>query len=316
MAHAAIERFKALESAFFETTKRSERLSARFAAAACLSAEDDVPTLVRRSLRERDAIAQQISRWKAPSGALRLVYGAALAASRRDGGGLVKMIDALAAERKRRGGRSLSAGGARAALILVCAGGSYSQAGMFYDVLEEIAAPWWRRRPAEEEGFAAIMTAAGETPATAAERLARAEMSLKAAGAPRSIMSTSRFDVAVANPRVDDFTSAWTALSIAVRQRRGLLRRASWAGIATLAAQVEDGSQAGDALVEADRFVQEHRPRVNGMAAGRLAVRLAAVMTGVRSPGGAAVDLAAILAAQAAVIATTTAATAAVVVAT
>jgi hypothetical protein len=316
MAHEAIERFKALETAFFEATRKSERLSARFAAAACLTADDDEATLVRRSLREREAIAQLRSRWKAPSGSMRLVYGAALASARRDGGGLVKMIEALETERKRRGGRRLSVGGARAALILICAGGSYSQAGMFYDVLEEIAAPWWRRRASDEEGYAAIMTAAGETPATAAERLERSEQALKAAGAPRSIVATSKFEIAVANPRIDDFTSAWTALSIAVRQRRGLLRRATWAGIATLAAQVEDGSQAGDALIEADRFVQSHRPRVNGMAAGRLAVRLAATMTGVRSPGGAAVDLAAILAAQAAIIAATTASTAAVVAAT
>ncbi|WP_420431106.1 hypothetical protein [Hyphobacterium sp.] len=316
MAHAAIERFKALESAFFNATKKSERLQARFSAAACLNADDDPATLVRRTLRERDAISQQLSRWKAPSGSMRLVYGAALAASRRDGGGLVKMMEALSAERKRRGGRSLSNGGARAALILVCAGGTYAQAGMFYDVLEEIAAPWWRRRPAEEEGYAAIMTAAGETPATARDRLERAERALRTAGAPRSIHATSKFEIAVANPRVDDFTSAWTALSIAVRQRRGLLRRASWSGIAALAAQVDDGSRAADALNEADHFVQEHRPRVNSMAAGRLAVRLAATMTGIRTPAGAAIDLAAILAAQAALIAATTATTAAVVAAT
>lgn len=313
MAHEAIDRFKALETAFFENTKKSERTQARFAAAACLNAEDDPATLVRRSMRERDAINQERSGWRSPSTSMRLVYGAALAASKRDGGGLIRMMEALETERKRRGGRSLSSGGATAALVMMCAGGSFSQAGMFFDVLEEIAAPWWRRTPASEESYAAIMTAAGETPATARDKLDKARTTMLTAGVPRSAIRACLYEVAVADPRADDFVSAWTSLSVAARQRSGLQRRATWAGLATLAAQVEDGSDAGDALVHADEFVQAHRPRVSGLAAGRLAVRLATTMTGLRSPCGAAADYAAILAAQAAMIAATTAATAAVV---
>ncbi|MEE2525413.1 hypothetical protein V0U79_03470 [Hyphobacterium sp. HN65] len=316
MTHAAIERFKALETAFFENTKRSERTQARFAAAACLNADDDPATMVRRALRERDAINQERSGWRSPSTSLRLVYGAALASARKDGGGLIRMMEALETERKRRGGRSLSSGGAPAALVMMCAGGSFSQAGMFYDVLSEISAPWWRRTPASEESYAAIMTATGEIPATAMDRLDKAKNTLRTARVPRSAFNTCLYEVAVADPRTDDFVSAWMSLNVAARQRSGLQRRATWAGLATLAAQVEDGSQAGDALVQADEFVQAHRPRITSIAAGRLTVRLAASMTGLKSPGGAAADYAAVLAAQAAMIAATTAATAAVVAAT
>lgn len=315
MAHAAIEEYRTLESAFFDTTKKSERMSARFAAAACLGAKDPPATLVRRTLRERDAINASRSGWHSPSTAMRLVYGAALAASNRDGGGLVKMMETLKAERKRRGGRSLSSGGAPAALVMLCAGGSYAQASMFYDILEEVAAPWWRRYPPAEETYAAMMAAGNETPATALSRLEKARKTLATAGVPKSAHNKCVFDVAIAHPRTDDFTSAWTALNVAVQQQRGLRQRAGWAGLATLAAQVEDGSDAGDALLEADAFVRSLRPRVSSMVAGRLAVRLAATMTGLRTPAGAAADYAAILAAQAAMIAATTAATTAAVVA-
>lgn len=315
MAHSAIEEYRTLESAFFGATKKSERMSARFAAAACMGSGETPDTLVRRTLREREAINALKSGWRSPSTSMRLVYGAALAASKRDGGGLVKMMDTLAGERKRRGGRSLSSAGAPAALVMLCAGGSYAQASMFFDILEEIAAPWWRRNPPAEETYAAMMAAGNETPATARDRLEKARRTLATAGVPGSARSKCEFDVAIANPRTDDFTSAWTSLNIAVQQHRGLRQRASWAGLATLAAQVEDGSEAGDALLQTDTFVRALRPRVASMVSGKLAVRLATAMTGLRTPAGAAADYAAILAAQAAMIAATTAATSAAVVA-
>ncbi len=308
MAHDAILRFGALQDAFFNATKRSERSQARFCAAACLDADDAPETLVRRTLREREAINQQRSTWRSPSTSLRLVYGAALAAAHRDGGGLVKMMETLENERKRRGGRSLSSAGAPVALVMLCAGASYSQAGMFFDILEAIAAPWWRRNAAAEETYAAMMTAAGETPDTALERLERADRNLASAGVPKGPRSEARFQIAVPDPKTDDFTSAWTALNVAVQQRRGLRHRATWIGLALLAAQVEDGSDAGDALLEADDYVKALRPRVQGLARGKLAMRLAAAMTGLKTPAGAAADYAAILAAQAAVIAATSAA--------
>jgi len=316
MAHEAIEHYRTLEAAFFEATKRSERAQARFSVAACLDADDPAETLVRRTLRERDAINILRTGWRSPPTAIRLVYGAALAASHRDGGGLIKMMETLNAERKRRGGRSLSSAGGPAALVMVCAGGNFAQASMFYDILEEIASPWWRRNPAAEETYAALMAATGETPLTAASRLEKARKSLAAAGVPKSARDKCEFEIAVANPRSDDFASAWTALNIAVQQVRGLRQRAGWSGLAVLAAQVEDGSDAGDALIEADDFVRSLRPRVSGIASGRLAMRLAANMTGLKTPAGAASDYAAILAAQTAMIAATTAATVAVVAAT
>lgn len=316
MAHSAIEQYQALESAYFENTKRSERSQARFSALAGLSADGDAQAIVRKALREKTALNDRLSSWRSPSSSLRLVYGAALSAAKRDGGALVEMMNSLRDERKRRGGRTLQSGGAPAALALLCAGGNVGQAGMFYDVLEEIAAPWWRRRPLAEESYAALQTAMGETPEIARKNIEQTKQLLESNSVPGSARNSILFEVAAANPDEDDFSSAWTALNIAARQKKGLLRRVKYQGLAVLAAQVEDGSTAGDALNTADEFVQSLRPRVDSMAAGRLTVRLAAIMSGIRTPAGAAADYAAILAAQAAMIAAVTASSAAVVAAT
>lgn len=313
MAKSAIERYQALEAAYFETTKKSERTQARFAALASLNADGEAETVVRRALRERAALNDRLSSWRSPSTSIRLVYGAALSSAKRDGGAFVEMLDALRTERKRRGGRSLDSGGAPAALALLCADGSQSQAGMFYDVLEEIAALWWRRRAMPEESYAAIQTAMGETPEIARKRLETTRLLLKGTAMPGSARNSVLFEVAASNPQRDDFSAAWTALNIAARQKKGLIRRVKYEGLALLAAQVENGSDAGDALLEADDFVKSLRPKVDSTAAGRLTVRLAAIMSGIRTPAGAAADYAAILAAQAAMMAAVAASTAVVV---
>lgn len=306
MTHDAIMRFHDLESAFTGAVKRSERLSARFAAAAALDAGSDVATTVRRALRERESLDKTVSRWSHPSRPMRLVFGAALAAINRDAGSYVEIHQALKDTRKARGGRHLSCDGSSAALTLAAAGGHAAQTGMFFDMLEAIAAPWWRRDAAAEEAFAAIMTADGETPQIAEARLARARDAMLAAGVPKGAVNKAVFEVALANPGAMRFARTWTALSIAARGQKGLVRNTGHAGLAILAAQVDDGSAAGDALIEAHQAIRALRPRPQGMAAGRLALRLAVAMTGRKTPGAAARDLSAIFAAQqAAVIAAT-----------
>lgn len=306
MAHAVIERFQALESVFVEAVKRSDRLSARFAAAAALDADSDVATTVRRSLRERDALDAIVSRWSYPSKSMRLVFGAALAAVNRDAGAYGEIHAALKATRKARGGRSLSSDGSGAALTLAAAGGSPAHTGMFFDILEAIAAPWWRRDAPPEEAYAAIMAADGETPETAAGRLGRARDAMQRAGVPNRHINKAMFEVALADPSPMRFAKAWTALSIAARSQKGLVRHTGLSGLAILAAQVDDGSAAGDALIDAQSAVRALKPKPHGMVAGRLALRLAVAMTGRKTPGAAARDLSAIFAAQqAAVVAAT-----------
>ena len=309
MAHAMIERFQALESAFTDASRRSERLSARFAAAAALDTDSDIATTVRRALRERDALDTLVSRWTYPAKPMRLVYGAALASANRDAGAFVEIKAALKAVRKRRGGRRLSFEGAGAALTLTASGASDGHVDIFFDILEGVAAPWWRRDAPSEEAYAAILAADGETPETAQARLAKARESMLAAGVPGRHVNKAVFEVALANPGPMWFSRNWTALSVAARSRKGLVRHVGLSGLAILAAQVEDGSAAGDALIDAQSAILSLKPKPRGMVAGRLSLRLAVAINGRKTPGAAARDLSAIFAAQqAAVIAATSAA--------
>lgn len=316
MAHAVIERFQALENAYAEIAGRNGRLQARFCAAAALESDLPVDTLIHRTQREKDGLDSGLSRWRTPGPPMRLVYAAALAASGRDAGLFLHAKEALKETRSRRGGRSLQDGGACAALVLVASGGSPSHSDMFYDILAAISAPWWRRQPQDEEACAAALAAAGETPDSAQDAISKARLMMDAAGVPGRFIDKAVHDVALCQPDPDTFARTWTALNVAARSRKGLVRHSGYDGLAKLAAQVEDGSQAADALIEASEAIKAMRPRVSGVAAGRLALRLAVSMCGARSPGGAARDLSAIYAMQAAVIAATTAGAVAVVAAT
>lgn len=316
MAHAVIERFGDLEDSFAELAGRNGRLQARFCAAAALDCDLDTGTLMRRVQREREALDAGLSRWRTPGPQMRLVFATALVASNRDAGLFLMTKDTLKETRSRRGGRRLQDGGACAALVLAASGGSPSHSDMFYDILSAIAAPWWRRYPQVEEACAAAFAAQGETPDTAQKKLSHTRIMMDAAGVPGRFIDKAMHDVALTEPDPDTFARSWTALNVAARSRKGLVRHSGFDGLARLAAEVEDGSEAADALIEASEAVKEMRPRVSGIAAGKLALRLAAAMSGSRSPGGAARDLSAIYAMQAAVIAATTAGAVAVVAAT
>ena len=313
MAHAVIERFQELEEAFAGIAGRGGRLQARFCAAAALDCDLATDTLIRRTERELEALNAGLSRWRTPGPQMRLVYATALTTAGRDAGLFLNTKDTLKETRKRRGGRHLQDGGACAALVLVASGGYPSHSGMFYDILAAIAAPWWRRSPQQEEACAAALTASGETPDTAGDLMSRTRIMMDAAGVPGRHIDKAVYDVALSDPDPDIYARSWTALNVAARSRKGLVRHSGYDGLAILASQVEDGSEAADALIAATEAVKAMRPRVSSMAAGRLALRLAGSMCGSRTPGGAARDLSAIYAMQAAVIAATTASAAAVV---
>ena len=135
---------------------------------------------------------------------------------------------------------------------------------------------------------------------------------MDAAGVPGRHIDKAVYDVALADPDPDTYSRAWTALNVAARSHKGLVRHSGYDGLAILAAHVDDGSEAADALFEASDAVKAMRPRVTSLASGRLALRLAGSMCGTRSPGGAARDLSAIYAMQAAIVAATASAVAVV----
>lgn len=308
MEHAVIERFKALDAAFVARAGRGDKMAARFAALAALSAPQDVETLIERTFETRDALNRTLGAWRAPGKTMRLVFAAALVASERSAEHFFAARSALRDRRAERGSRSLSQGGACASLALIAAGGHPHNADLFYDILDAIAAPWWRREASREEIVAAALAAMGDTPDEARARLDRARQTLRDAHIPNSAIEPAAFEIAFFEPSSGDVAAAWTTLNLAVRGRASLRHGIGKPGLAVLAAQ-GDGQTAADALVQSFEALESIRPKVGNPTAAKLALRLAQAQLGTRAPMGAASDLAAILAAQAAMIAAVTAAT-------
>ncbi len=308
MDHAVIERYRALDAAFVARAGRGDRLTARFAALAGLSAPQDVETLIERSFETRDSLNRVLGLWRAPSKSMRLVFATALVASERSAEHFFEARRALRERRDQRGSRALSHGGACAALALIAAGGHPHQADQFYDILDAIAAPWWRREASREEIIAAALAAMGDLPDEARARLDRARQTLRDAHIPDSAVEAAAYEVAFFEPEAGDVAASWTALSIAVRGRSALKNGVGKTGLAILSAQGH-GQEVADALVDAFDGLREIRPRISSQVSARIAQRLAQAQLGSRAPMSAASDLAAILAAQAAMIAAVTAAT-------
>ena len=315
MGHAIIDRFRALDDAFRARASRGERLYARFAALAALSAPQDVETLIERTFETRNRLSEGLGSWRAPSRAMRLVYAAALVASERSAGHFFDARTALSERRTDRGGRSLSQGGSCAALALVAAGGQPHMADDFYDIIENIASPWWRREPCREEVLAAALCAMGETPDEALKHLEKARESLRTAGVPKNHAEAAAYEVALLDPDPGQLAGAWTTLNLAVRGRSALRHGLGKTGLAVLAAQGE-GQSTADALVRSFDAVRALKPRAAGQTAAKLAMRLAQAQMGASGPMSAARDLAAILAAQAAMVAAVAASSSAAAVAT
>jgi hypothetical protein len=311
MGHAVIDRFKVLDDAFRSRAGRGERLHARFAALAALSAPHDIETLIERTFELRTRLNEGLGNWRSPSRSMRLVFAAALVANERSATQFFDARDALAKRRAERGSRALTEGGSCAALALVSAGGHADQADDFYDMLDAIAAPWWRREAAREEILSAALTALGETPDEAATRIETVRGTLLSAGIPAHHANAATYEVALLSPDGGQIAGAWTCLNLAVRGRTSLRQGLGKTGLAVLSAE-GDGHDIADALVRSFDAVHELRPRPTGQAAAKLAMRLAQAQAGEGSAISATRDLAAILAAQSAAIAAVASSSAAV----
>lgn len=312
MEHAAIERFKSLDRAFYNRANRGDRLYSRFAALAALSAPQDIETLIECTFETRAKLNEGLGNWRAPGKPMRLVFAAALVASERSASSFLEARNALTAQRAARGGRALSHGGSCAALALIAAGGDSDLADNFFDLLEALAAPWWRRVPGREEVLAASFAALGVTPDEAAGILAASREALLTAGVPRQNAEAAAFEVALFNPDPGQLAAAWTTLNLAVRGRSALSSGIGKTGLAILAAQ-GNGQVTADALVRSFDALRTINPKAGGQSAARLSMRLAQAQTGFDHPVSAASELAAILAAQAAMVAAVTATTTAAV---
>ena len=301
MGHAVINRFKALDDAFRARAARGERLYARFAALAALSAPQDIESLIERCFEVRTSLNEGLGNWRAPSRSMRLVFAAALVSGERNARHFFETRDAMTARRSERGARALSQGGSCAALSLTAAGGHIHQVDDFFDVLDAISSPWWRREASREEVLAAAFAALGVTPDEARDKIDMARNALMTAGVPRQHAEAAAYEVALLNPDPGQLAGAWTTLNVAVRGRASLRHGLGKTGLAVLAAHGE-GPVIVDSLVHSFEAVRALRPRASGQIAARLAMRLTQAQCGTRTPVAAAGDLAAILAAQAAMV--------------
>lgn len=301
MGHAVLERFKALDNAFRARASRSERLQARFAALAALSAPHDIESLIERCFEVRQQLNEQLGSWRAPGRAMRLVFASALVAGERSASHFFEARTALQSLRTNRGARTLTHGASCAALALTASGGQPHHADDFFDILAAIAAPWWRRDAAREEVLAAAFASLGVTPDDAVSMLDKARQALMTAGVPKSHAEAAAYEVALLNPDPGQLAGAWTTLNVAVRGRSVLRNGLGKTGLAILAAHGE-GPVMVDRLVHSFETVRSLKPEASGTTAARLSMRLAQAQTGTQAPVAAAGDLAAILAAQTAMV--------------
>ena len=309
MPGTAIERFKALESAFVERAGRGMRLYAQFSALASLSC-DTAPTLqAERAFAIRDQLNEGLGMWGTPAKSMRLVFAAALAASGRTSDHFFAARTALTERRKARGGRHLMHGGSCAALALVSSGGQGHQADSFYDILEAIAAPWWRRDAGREEVVAAIFAGLGETPEDAVRYLSTARQTLCDAGIPKAAAEAAACEIAFQTYDPDAIGPAWETLTKGMRKQGSLRSGIGKTGLAVAAAH-GNGGEIGKSLVKTWHALKADKSlRLSGDVAAKLALRLTLSEQGEVTPIAAARDLAAILAAQTAMIVAATSAT-------
>ncbi|WP_300527357.1 hypothetical protein [Maricaulis sp.] len=305
MTHAVIDRFKALDAAFQARAGRGEKLQARFAALAALSAQQDVESLIEGVFEVRGELNQRLGHWRAPDKPMRLVYATVLATSQKRASQFFVLRKALQDERARRGGRGLSHGAAPAALALCSAGADPHQADTFFDALEAIAAPWWRREAGREEVLAAAGIALGLLPDELADKLDQARQALRDGGIPNSAVEAAAYEVALLDLKGGEIASAWTSLNLAVRGRSSLRSGVGRAGLAVLAAH-GNGQETAEALVRSFDALVPLKPRLPQQTTAKLAMRLTLAQLGDGSSMRAASELAAILAAQAAMIAAVT----------
>ncbi len=309
MPGTAIERYKALDSAFVERAGRGMKLYAQFAALASLSSDTDPVLQAERAFAIRDQLNEGLGMWGTPAKSMRLVFAAALAASGRSSDHFFAARTALTERRKARGGRHLMHGGSCAALALVSSGGQAHQADSFYDILEAIAAPWWRRDAGREEVVAAIFAGLGETPEDALRYLSTARQTMRGAGIPKAAAEAAACEIAFQRYDPEAIGPAWEALTKGLRKNGTLRAGIGKTGLAVAAAHGK-GPEIGKTLVKTYLALKADKSlHLSSEVASKLALRLTLAEHGEVTPIAAARDLAAILAAQTAMIVAATSAT-------
>ncbi|XBQ15386.1 MAG: hypothetical protein ABL308_10495 [Oceanicaulis sp.] len=171
-----LERLEALQSGLRSAKPRPDTVASWFAAGALLASEQDEAALIEAVRARREEIGDAVGRHTAPSGGLRWVYAAILAAHETSVERFAAMRDVLRDRRKASETGGLHAGGARAALVLALSDLSPAEAAQrFFALKAELNPPWWRRDPSVTDTFAAAHAVRGDAPASVSQARRRAE---------------------------------------------------------------------------------------------------------------------------------------------
>lgn len=177
----ALNRYTALYEALGRARPKPDGDARPFAAAALIRAPQgeagqDVRSLVQRTREHFRTLKEESGGWRAPSGALRWIYAAMMAAQSIDPQRYFALRDALKAARKASGTGTLHAGGSRAALVLSLSDETTETLiARFFAIKAAIKPPWWRRDMSVTDMFAAAHAADGATPGEIVARREGAE---------------------------------------------------------------------------------------------------------------------------------------------
>lgn len=161
---AALARFNALSEALRADSPKPDKMGAAFTALALLRAEQDDAALVAQTRRNRETLNGALGGGRSPTGSLRWVYAAVLAAQQVDPARFLRLRDTLRETRKQVKSPGLYAGGSRAALVLCLAEANDTGAvRRFFDLKKGLSPPWWRSNSAVTDTYAAAH-AATQTP--------------------------------------------------------------------------------------------------------------------------------------------------------
>ena len=178
---SALDRYVALYEALGRGRPNPDGDARPFAATALLRAPqgEDGPDVRRLTQRTREifrTLKDESGGWRAPSGALRWIYAAMMAARSIEPQRYFDLRNALKASRKASGTGTLYAGGSRAALVLALSDeNTESLIARFFALKEAIKQPWYRRDMSVTDMFAAAHAAEGATPGEVVARRDAAE---------------------------------------------------------------------------------------------------------------------------------------------
>ncbi|WP_291844793.1 hypothetical protein [Maricaulis sp.] len=178
---SALDRYVALFEALDRGRPRPDGDARPFAATALLRAAEgeggnDVRRLTQRTREIFRILKDESGGWRAPTGALRWIYAAMMAARSIDPQRYFTLRNALKDARRASGTGSLHAGGSRAALVLALSDeNAETLIARFFAIKQAIKPPWWRRDMSVTDMFAAAHAAEGATPGEVVARREAAE---------------------------------------------------------------------------------------------------------------------------------------------